>query len=87
LFGTLSQLPLIQQIIYCGERAFLRGLRHYDVLIIDEIGCIPLDQHAANLFFQVITQRYETGSLIVIRIARSVGRARSSLEIQLLEPQ
>lgn len=44
---------------------FLRRLRHYDVLIIDEIGYIPFDQRAANLFFQVITQRYETGSLIV----------------------
>jgi DNA replication protein DnaC len=44
---------------------FLRRLRHYAVLIVDEIGYIPFDQRAANLFFQVITQRYETGSLIV----------------------
>jgi DNA replication protein DnaC len=44
---------------------FLRRLRHLDVIIIDEIGYIPFDQRAANLFFQVITQRYETGSLIV----------------------
>jgi DNA replication protein DnaC len=44
---------------------FLRRLRHYDLLIVDEIGYIPFDQRAANLFFQVITQRYETGSLIV----------------------
>lgn len=44
---------------------FFRRLRHLDVIIIDEIGYIPFDQRAANLFFQVITQRYETGSLIV----------------------
>jgi DNA replication protein DnaC len=44
---------------------FLRRLRHWDVLIIDEIGYIPFDQRAANLFFQVITQRYETATLIV----------------------
>lgn len=44
---------------------FLRRLRHSDLLIVDEIGYIPFDQRAANLFFQVITQRYETGSLIV----------------------
>jgi len=44
---------------------FLHKLRYCDVLIVDEIGYIPFDQQAANLFFQVITDRYETASLIV----------------------
>lgn len=44
---------------------FLRRLRHCEVLIVDEVGYIPFDQRAANLFFQVITDRYETASLIV----------------------
>jgi DNA replication protein DnaC len=43
----------------------LRRLRRYRLLIIDEIGYIPFDQHAANLFFQLISSRYEQGSVLV----------------------
>lgn len=43
----------------------LKRLHRYKVLVIDEIGYIPMDQHAANLFFQLITSRYETGSVIL----------------------
>jgi len=35
------------------------------VLIIDEIGYIPIDRQGANLFFQLISRRYEKGSLIL----------------------
>ena len=35
------------------------------VLILDEIGYLPIDQHGANLLFQVISQRYERGSTIL----------------------
>ncbi len=35
------------------------------VAILDEIGYLPIDQHGANLLFQVISQRYERGSTIV----------------------
>lgn len=31
----------------------------YKVLIIDEIGYMPIDQDSANLFFQLIAKRYE----------------------------
>ena len=34
-------------------------------LILDEIGYLPIDQHGANLLFQVISQRYERGSTIL----------------------
>jgi DNA replication protein DnaC len=34
-------------------------------LIIDEIGYLPFGREQANLFFQVIVQRYEKGSLIL----------------------
>lgn len=30
-----------------------------------EIGCLPIDQHGADLLFQVISQRYDHGSLIL----------------------
>jgi DNA replication protein DnaC len=35
------------------------------LLIIDEIGYLPLSDAQANLFFQVIAKRYETGSVIL----------------------
>lgn len=34
------------------------------LLVIDEIGYLPLDRTQANLFFQVIAKRYEKGSMI-----------------------
>lgn len=37
----------------------------YKVLIIDEIGYMPVDRDAANLFFQLIARRYEKHSTIV----------------------
>jgi DNA replication protein DnaC len=35
------------------------------LLIIDEIGYIPIDRHGAHLFFQLISRRYERGALIL----------------------
>lgn len=35
------------------------------LLIIDEIGYLPLDRHGASLFFQLIARRYEKGALIL----------------------
>jgi DNA replication protein DnaC len=35
------------------------------LLIVDEIGYLPIDQAGANLFFQLISPRYEKGSVIL----------------------
>ena len=35
------------------------------VLIIDEIGYLPIDRTGANLFFQLISRRYERGPMIL----------------------
>lgn len=35
------------------------------LLIIDEIGYLPIDQMGANLFFQLISRRYEKGPMIL----------------------
>lgn len=45
--------------------ARLKHYGKYKVLIIDEIGYLPVDRHGANLFFQLITRRYERTSTIV----------------------
>ena len=45
--------------------ALRRGILAYRLLIIDEIGYLPMSREQANLFFQVIAKRYERGSLIL----------------------
>ena len=35
------------------------------VLVVDELGYLPIDKHGADLLFQVISQRYERGALII----------------------
>jgi DNA replication protein DnaC len=35
------------------------------LLIVDEIGYLPIDRLAANLFFQLISRRYERGPMIL----------------------
>jgi DNA replication protein DnaC len=42
------------------------------LLIIDELGYLPFETHAAHLFFQLVSRRYEKGS-ILITSNRSVG--------------
>lgn len=51
-----------------AEGRFEEKLKAYcmpKLLIIDEIGYLPIDRQGANLFFQLISRRYEKGSLIV----------------------
>ena len=35
------------------------------LLIIDEFGYVKLNESQANLFFQLVNRRYETGSIII----------------------
>jgi DNA replication protein DnaC len=39
-----------------------RAINTYRLLIIDEIGFLPMNREQANLFFQVIAALYEKGS-------------------------
>ena len=43
----------------------LLRLSRYPLLIVDEVGYIPFEPEAANLFFQLVSSRYERASLIV----------------------
>jgi DNA replication protein DnaC len=45
--------------------AELRRLERYGVLVIDEVGYLPLERQAANLLFALVARRYERGSIIV----------------------
>jgi len=43
----------------------LKLLTQPKLLIIDEIGYIPIDRQGANLFFQLVSRRYERGSILL----------------------
>jgi DNA replication protein DnaC len=43
-------------------------LRHYgrvDLLVIDEVGYLAYDANAADLLYEVVSRRYESGSLVI----------------------
>ena len=44
---------------------FMKALSRHAILIIDEIGYLPLSRDQAHLFFQIIAARYERGSTIM----------------------
>jgi DNA replication protein DnaC len=46
-------------------QAELVRLGRYPLLVIDEVGYIPFEAEAANLFFQLVSSRYERASVIV----------------------
>ena len=51
-----------------AENRFEDKLKFYTMprlLVIDEIGYVPIDRHAAHLFFQLISRRYERGAMIL----------------------
>jgi DNA replication protein DnaC len=51
-----------------GEGGFKKRLRAYlrpRLLIIDELGYLPMERLSANLFFQLIAKRYEHGAVII----------------------
>ncbi len=43
----------------------LRRLERYQLLVVDEVGYLPLERQAANLLFALVSRRYERGSIIV----------------------
>lgn len=48
----------------CLDKALKRYLRP-DIICCDEIGYLPIDKLGCNLLFQVVSQRYERGSIII----------------------
>jgi DNA replication protein DnaC len=43
----------------------LKKFTRPDLLVCDELGYLPIDRHGANLLFQVISARYERGSILL----------------------
>jgi DNA replication protein DnaC len=67
LFATASQwVDRLAGVHAAGTlQAELTRLARYPLLVIDEVGYIPFEPEAANLFFQLVSGRYERASLIV----------------------
>jgi IstB-like ATP binding protein len=67
LFATASQwVDRLAAAHHNGTlQAELVRLARYPLLVVDEVGYIPFEPEAANLFFQLVSSRYERASLIV----------------------
>jgi DNA replication protein DnaC len=51
-----------------ADASFLQCMKRYirpELVIIDELGYLPIDKKGADLLFQVITARYECGSIVL----------------------
>jgi DNA replication protein DnaC len=66
-FGTLADIvaSLLKAEREGQLRARIRFIARSALLIIDEIGYLPLSPGGANLFFQLVNARYERGAMIL----------------------
>jgi DNA replication protein DnaC len=66
-FGTLAEIiaSLEKAEREGGLQARIRFLARNALLIVDEIGYLPLSKGGANLFFQLVNARYERGAMIL----------------------
>ncbi|BBM86174.1 ATPase AAA [Candidatus Uabimicrobium amorphum] len=66
-FYTASQLvnKLLSEYKEGRIEKFMMKLRKYGLLIIDELGYVPFSKKGAELLFQVFSDRYEAGSIVV----------------------
>jgi DNA replication protein DnaC len=67
--GTGNAAAVVHELIEARDEKRLlrlqRQLAAYKLLIIDELGFVPLSQTGAELLFEVFSQRYERGSTLV----------------------
>lgn len=67
LFVTLSDM-ISTLMASMADNSFPSKLRTFiqpSLLIVDEIGYLPVSKEGANFLFQVVAKRYETGSIIL----------------------
>lgn len=62
-------IDMINELIAAQNREMLgKVLRQYtrpDLLLVDELGYLPVDKRGADLLFQVVSARYERGSIVM----------------------
>ena len=66
---STTAAALVHEMIEAADERRLqrhqKQLATQDLLIIDELGFVPLSKTSAELLFEVISQRYERGSIII----------------------
>jgi DNA replication protein DnaC len=67
--GFFTAISLIHELLEARDEQHLlrlqRRLAAFQVLIIDELGYVSLSAAGAELLFEVVSQRYERGSIII----------------------
>ena len=67
--GFITAAALVHELIEARDEKqllrFQKRLASYKLLIIDELGFVPLSKTGAELLFEVFSQRYERGSILV----------------------
>ena len=80
--GFTTAAGLVHELMEArDERRLLnlqRNLSRLGLLIIDEMGFVPLSPTGAELLFEVFSQRYERGSTLVTTTCPSTSGPRSS---------
>ncbi len=66
-FATMDSLMHIlkTQEISVKSAARVRWINKCDLVIVDEVGYLPVSKTEANLFFSLISQLYETASVVI----------------------
>lgn len=88
LFATAADwVNVLAQAHHAGKlQSELVRLGRYPLLVIDEVGYIPFEPEAANLFFQLVSSRYERASLIVTSTSNSDDGAKCSVTTSSPQP-
>ncbi len=67
--GFVTASGLVHELLEARDekilQRFQKKLAKYNLLIIDELGFVPLSKTGAELLFEVFSQRYECGSTMV----------------------
>ena len=67
--GFTTAAALVHELIEARDDKqllrFQKKLANFKLLIIDELGFVPLSKTGAELLFEVFSQRYERGSTLV----------------------
>jgi DNA replication protein DnaC len=71
--GYRTYFTSASDMVHALQAAHLEGTAHYklrrylgpSVLVVDELGYLPMDQQSANWIFQVVSRRYDRGSIVL----------------------
>ena len=71
--GYRTYFTSASDMVHALQAAYLEGTAHYklrrylgpSVLVIDELGYLPMDQQSANWIFQVVSRRYDRGAIVL----------------------